>query len=276
MNGKPNGKPLIEVKTSPILEILKRVVASGFVKNAFPLSAIVVAPVGSGKTTALKKIAFNDNILALSDVTPYGLAKLLPEIKAKNVKHIIIFDLVEPMSRNRQIVNSLIGFLNSLIEEGIFRISTGFIEIKEPIKLGLITATTKKELFDKRRGWLGIGFISRMLPISYSFTEVDVIQILEDLANQNIKDISYESLKLKEKNIKENPEINKLLIPYAQTIDSTIAKGDDKPMPFRRLNQLKVLLMANALLNNRTEVTNEDFEWFKSVAKWINFEFNPV
>jgi hypothetical protein len=276
MNGKPNGKPLIEVKTTPILEILKRVVASGFVKNAFPLSAIIVAPVGSGKTTALKKIAFNDNILALSDVTPYGLAKLLPEIKAKNVKHIIIFDLVEPMSRNRQIVNSLIGFLNSLIEEGIFRISTGFIEIKEPIKLGLITATTKKELFDKRRGWLGIGFISRMLPISYSFTEVDVIQILEDLANQNIKDISYESLKLKEKNIKENPEINKLLIPYAQTIDSTIAKGDEKPMPFRRLNQLKVLLMANALLNNRTEVTNDDFEWFKSVAKWINFEFNPV
>jgi hypothetical protein len=180
------------------------------------------------------------------------------------------------MSRNRAIVNSLIGFLNSLIEEGIFRISTGFIEIKEPIKLGLITATTKKELFDKRRGWLGIGFISRMIPISYSFTEVDVIQILEDLANQNVKDISYESLKLKEKNIKENPEINKLLIPYAQTIDSTIAKGDEKPMPFRRLNQLKVLLMANALLNNRSEVTNEDFEWFKSVAKWINFEFNPV
>ena len=276
MNGKANGKPLIEVKTMPILEILKRVVASGFVKNAFPLSSIIVAPVGAGKTTSLKRIAFNDNILALSDVTPYGLAKLLPEIKAKNVKHIIIFDLVEPMSRNRVIVNSLIGFLNSLIEEGIFRISTGFIEIKEPIKLGLITATTKKELFDKRRGWLGIGFISRMLPISYSFTEVDVIQILEDLANQNIKDISYETLKLKEKSIKENPEINKLLIPYAQTIDASISKGEDKPLPFRRLNQLKVLLMANALLNNRSEVTNEDFEWFKSVAKWINFEFNPV
>jgi hypothetical protein len=89
---------LIEEKTQPILEILKRVVASGFVKNAFPISAILVAPVGAGKTTALKKVAFNKNILALSDVTPYGLSKLLPEIKAKDVKHIIIFDLVEPMS----------------------------------------------------------------------------------------------------------------------------------------------------------------------------------
>jgi hypothetical protein len=264
---------LIEEKTKPIKEILKRVIASGFVKNAYPVSTILVAPVGAGKTYSIKKFQFNNNILALSDTTPYGISKLLPEIRAKNVKHIIIFDLVEPMSRNRATVNSLIGFLNSLIEEGIFRIQTGFIEIKEPIKLGLITSTTKKELMDKRRGWLGIGFISRMLPISWDFTQVDVIQILEDLANQKLKDVTYEELKVKEKEIKENPEISKQLIPYAQAIDDGLP---EKPLPFRRLNQLKVLLMANALLNNRTEVTKEDFEWFKTVAKYINFNFNPL
>jgi hypothetical protein len=264
---------LLEEKTKPIVEILKRVVASGFVKNAYPISAILIAPVGAGKTTTLKKISFNKNILALSDVTPYGLAKLLPEIRAKNVKHIIIFDLVEPMSRNRTVVNSLIGFLNSLIEEGIFRIQTGFIEIREPIKLGLITATTKKEMMDKRRGWLGIGFISRMLPISFDYTPVDVIQILEDLANQNIKEVKYEELKVKEKTIKENSSINKLLIPYAQAIDEGLS---EKPIPFRRLNQLKILLMANALLDNRTEVNAQDLEWLKSVAKWINFQYNPL
>jgi len=264
---------LIEEKTKPIVEILKRVVASGFVKNARPISCLIVAPVGAGKTFSLRKFVMNDNILALSDITPYGLAKLLPEIRAKGVKHLIIFDLVEPMSRNRAIVNSLIGFLNSLIEEGIFRISTGFIEIKEPIQLGLITSTTKKELMDKRRGWLGIGFISRMLPITFDYTSVDVIQILEDLAEQQIEDVKYEKLKLKEKPIKENKEIAKQLIPYAQAIDEGMP---EKPLPFRRLNQLRILLMANALLNNRTETTEEDLNWFKSVARWINFKFNPL
>ncbi|MEM5867222.1 MAG: hypothetical protein QXG39_04815 [Candidatus Aenigmatarchaeota archaeon] len=264
---------LIDEKTKVITEILKRVVASGFVKNAYPLSAILIAPVGAGKTTQLKKIAFNKNILALSDVTPYGLSKLLPEIKARDVRHLIIFDLVEPFSRSRTIVNNLIGFLNSLIEEGIFRIQTAFIEIKEPIKLGLITSTTEKEFLDKRRGWLGIGFISRMLPISFSYTNTDVIKILEDLANQKYQDIKYETLKLKEKEIKENPAINQKLIPYAQSIDK---KLPEIALPFRRLQQLKILLMANALLNDRKEVTEEDFEFFKSVSNWINFDFNPL
>ena len=206
---------LIDQKSVPILDILERIVASGFVKNGYPLSAVLIAPVGAGKTTNLKKIAFNENILALSDCTPYGIAKLLPEIRLKNVKHIIIFDLVEPLSRSHSVVNSLIGFLNSLIEEGIFRISTGFIEIKEPIKLGLITSTTVDELRDKRRGWLGIGFMSRLLPISFSYTQMDVINLLQDLASQKFEDISYEELKLQSKIIEDNSAVFSKLVPYS-------------------------------------------------------------
>lgn len=263
---------LIDIKTKPITEILKRVVASGYLKNGFPLSALVVAPVGAGKTVALKKV-LGKSILGLSDCTPYGITKLLPEIRAKNIKHIIIFDLVEPMSRNRSTVNSLIGFLNSLIEEGIFKISTGFMTVNEPLKLGLISSTTSTEIRDKRKGWLGIGFISRMIPISFSYTNVDIIQILENLAQEKYKDILPEVLNLREKDIKENEEINQMLIPYAQELDT---HDSNKPLPFRRINQLKILLSANALINNRKEVTKEDFEWFKSIANWLNYNCNPL
>lgn len=263
---------MIDEKVKPIVEILKRVVASAYVKNAYPLSCLLVAPVGAGKTTQLKRMMGN-GILGLSDVTPYGFAKLLPEIKAKDVKHIIIFDLVEPMSRNRATVTSLIGFLNSLIEEGIFRISTGFIDIREPVRMGLITSTTKNELMDKRRGWLGIGFISRMLPVSWSFTNVDVIQILEALTKSEIPEIKPEQIKLKERAIEGNPHVFELLIPYANNIDAT---ATEKPLPFRRLNQLKIFLMANALLRNSKAVEMKDFEDFKNLARWINLDFNPL
>lgn len=259
-------------KLNPITDILKRVVASGFIKNIRPMSALVVAPVGGGKTTTLQRFNINEQLLGLSDCTPYGLTKLLPEIRAKNIKHIIIYDLVEPMSRNKSTVNALIGFLNSLIEEGIFRISTGFMEIKEPLQLGLISCTTPSELRDKRRGWLGMGFISRMLPISYNYTSSDVIQILEIIAKQGIEDISYEKLKPKEKTIKSNPAISQQLIPYAQAID----KGLEKPLPFRRLKQLMSLLMSNALLRNDTRVTVQDMDWFKSISKWVNYDYNAL
>jgi len=260
----------INQKSEPILEILKRIIASGFIKNAKPLSCLLVAPVGAGKTTNLIKLSANKNIMALSDITPYGLTKLLPEIRAKGIKHIIIYDLVEPMSRSRSVVNNLIGFLNSLIEEGIFKIQTGYIEVKEPIKLGLITCTTKSELIDKRRGWLGIGFISRLLPISFDFTSYDVIQILEDLACQKVGDITYEKLKLAEKSIKENNMVFKKLIPYATEMSNPEEK------PFRKLEQLKILLMSNALIEGRKEVTERDFEWFKSIVNYINYNLNHL
>jgi len=263
-------KTFIEKKTEPIIEILKRVVASGFIKNAEPVSAMIVAPVGAGKTTSLKKISINKNIMAFSDLTPFGLQKFLSEIKANKITHIIIFDLVQPMSRSRSVVNNLIGFLNSLIEEGIFRISTAYMEIKEPIKLGLITCTTDKEIKDKRRGWLSIGFISRLIPISFSFARTDVIQILEDLAEQKIKGISYEELKNKEKEIKENSQIFKLLIPYAEQMALNDA------YPFRNLKQLQILLMSNSLLRGGTRVEKEDFEWFKSISKYLNYNLNQL
>lgn len=265
---------MLDEKTRPVVEVLKRVVASGYVKNAYPLSCLLVAPVGAGKTSQLKKVMGN-GIMALSDVTPYGFAKLLPEIQAKSIKHVIIFDLVEPMSRSRSVVNSLIGFLNSLVEEGIFRISTGFIEIREPIKLGLITSTTRKELEDKRRGWLGMGFISRMLPVSWSFTQTDVIQILEALAKNEIPEIKVEEIKIRERVVKGNEAVFQKLIPYAQAIDSRFP-SPEAPLPFRRLNQLKIFLMANALLRGRTEVTEEDFQEFQTLTRWINLDFNPL
>jgi len=258
-------------KLQLVEDIIKRVVATGFVKNSMPLSSLIVAPVGGGKTTTLQKFIRNKNIFALSDVTPYGLTKLLPEIKANDVRHLIIFDLVEPMSRNKSTVNNFIGFMNSLIEEGIFRISTGFIDVKEPIQLGLITCTTDHELRDKRRGWHGIGFISRLLPVSFTYSKADVIRILQKISEQGIESIQYEKLKALKKNIRLDPEISKQLIPYAQAID-----GDSGSMPFRRQKQLMTLLMGNALLRGSDIVEKTDFEWFQSVANYINFDLNPL
>ena len=76
---------LIEKKSEKVLEILERCIASAFVINATPLSCLVVAPVGAGKTTQLRKFSQNEQIMGLSDITPYGLVKLLPEIRLKNI-----------------------------------------------------------------------------------------------------------------------------------------------------------------------------------------------
>ena len=166
-----------------IKEILKRVIISGYVTNAQPLSTILIAPAGAGKTATLKQFYINKNLLVATDITPYGFAQNFSEIKNKKVTHIIIPDLTQIFSRSDKIVNNTIGFLNALIEEGIYYIKTFYIELKEEIKLGLITSTTTADFFKRRKGWLGIGFLSRLLPITYQYATPTAIDILNKIAS---------------------------------------------------------------------------------------------
>jgi len=288
-------------KLQPIIEILFRIHASGKVKTKnednktviHPLSCLIMSNIGGGKTTLLKKVTeFNPNgILYTTDITPYGFSTIWNEHKEDfrkhKITHIIIPDLTTPFSRNSTIVNSFIGFMNALIEEGVTYIKTFYITITEPINIGLMTATTKSDFNLRKRGWLGIGFIQRLIPITFSYAKVDVIQILEDLAKGKIQPLQTQKLRGKQRFINSNPNIFSDLIPYAQQIDSIYETTTfesrrgrqyhiDKPEPFRRQKQLETLLMANAYLRNDNKVTEQDFLWFKTYARWINYDFNPL
>lgn len=264
----------IDDKTKGIVEILHRIVATGYITNGYPLSCIIIAPVGAGKTMAVKKIIYNNRLMGFSDFTPYGFAKCLTEIRARNIKHLVIFDLIEPLARNQSIASATLGFLNSLIEDSIFRISTGFIDIKEPIQMGLITTIPKPELSDGRRKLIRMGFLSRLLPISFDFSKGDIIEILYDMTLRGVKDYKQNEIKLQDREIKGNPIIFQRLIPFSQIIDTGKIIGDNKILPFRRMEQLKLLLMANALINGRGEVMETDYEWFTTINRYINFEEN--
>jgi hypothetical protein len=288
-------------KLQPILEVLKRIIASGYVKFEdengkivrHPLSCLLISNIGGGKTTLLKKTTeiSEKGIIFTTDITPYGFWRIWSEHKEDfrngKITHIVIPDLTTPFSRNKTIVNHFVGFMNALIEEGIAHIKTFYITIEEPIQIGLITATTTSDFNLRKRGWLGIGFIQRMLPISFSYAKQDVFQILEDIAQHKIKGLETEKLRQHIKLINGNSEIETRLIPYALEIDSIYDKTTfktkskktytiEKPEPFRRQKQLSLLLMANALLRGDNQIREQDFQWFKTVARWINFDFNPL
>jgi len=66
---------------------------------------------------------------------------------------------------------TFIGFLNGLIEEGIACVSTyaNRIASEKHVKCGIITAITGEELGDHRHRWHRVGFLSRVVPFSYSY-----------------------------------------------------------------------------------------------------------
>ena len=170
---KVNKINMVLYKVEPIQEILKLIFASGYVKNAYPISALVIAEVGAGKTSVLRRFknSTNKGIAYITDATAFGITKhLYYEIVNKDIRHIIIPDLITPLSKSKSTVNSFIAFMNALIEEGVVRIISFAVpdEIKKEVKCGLVTSITRSDLFSVKKGWSRIGFLSRMIPISYS------------------------------------------------------------------------------------------------------------
>jgi len=163
--------------------------------------------------------------------------------------------------------------MNCLIEEGIFRISTYAVTVEEEIKCGLVTSIAKEDFMSgyKRGSWSKMGFMSRMIPISYSYSQNDIIKITEKLYKRLVE-TEIEELKLKEKSIEIEGNLANQLIPYSMQL----AQSLKHVYPFRQQKQLIILAMSNALYNDRNKVTQEDIDWVKDAMKYINLDYNPL
>src|SRR5208282_1346841 len=215
-----------------------------------PNSLLIIAKPESGKTEALKKFIKNKNVAYLSDVTAYGIERdYFPKIESREIRHIIIPDLLKPLSRKESTVKTFVTMMNALIEEGIASASTYALRRTSTIhvKCGLITAITDEEFNDKRHGWSRLGFLSRIVPFSYSYGMDSVKRVFDSILG-----LGY--LKEYEVKLKIPTKDRRIELPrkYAQEIlpsTATIARAQNT-YGFRLQKQFQALLQASALERN--------------------------
>ena len=108
------------------------------------------------------------------------------------------------------------------------------------------------------RRWYEMGFLSRAIPLTYSYSTRTKIRIYKHIAeSEDITQIPAKKIWLPKKPVyvKPNPELNMKLIELSMEMEKW-----EKVYGFRRQEQLQVLMMANALKNKRRHVTEEDYE----------------
>jgi hypothetical protein len=153
------------IDLQPLIDFVKLTIYTAYIDNVpKPNSVLIIAKPESGKTEALKKFIPNKNVAYLSDVTAYGIERdYLTKIESREIRHIIIPDLLKPLSRKESTVKTFVTMMNALIEEGIASASTYALRRTSEmhVKCGLITAITDGEFNDKRHGW------SRLVPVSH-------------------------------------------------------------------------------------------------------------
>jgi len=251
---------------------------TAYLKNVEkPNSLLIIARPESGKTEMMKKFVVNKNVAYLTDVTAFGIERdYLPKIEAGEIRHIIIPDLLKPLSRKESTVRTFVTLMNALIEEGIASASTYAMRrtSEKPAKCGLISAITGQELRDQRHSWGRLGFLSRTVPFSYSYGIETVKKVFDYILGLDyLKEYDIELKRIP----KQDKEI-KLPRKYAQAIlpsTTTIAKAE-QTYGFRLQKQFQALLQASALGKGRRSVNSRDVERILHLMNWVNFDENPI
>lgn len=269
------------IKTEELEHLLKLALLSPYIKGERSVSVLISARVESGKTALLQKAGEVSGVVYLTDATAYGIQrKYLDGIADGTIRTLIMPDLITPLSRASDTVETFVTFLNGLIEEGIVEIQTYAYakRLKVPARCNIITSIAKEHLFDQRHRWSKVGFLSRVVPVSYEYASSTVYDIQQSIASRGYtRETNFDDLKLPGKDIEVSLP-KKIALQVASLAPAVIDQGHfaDKLYGFRLQKQLQTLCMANAMMNDRHTVLQKDFDKIKGLADYINLRFKQV
>ena len=256
-----------------IQEIVKIALCTGKVMDERPLSLLIIAAVGAGKTDIISRYSekYVDSVLYVTDITPFAIHKKHgKQLKRGLIRHIVCPDLLNMLGKPKEQSDAFVVFMNGIIEEGIARVesrNSDFI-VDMPVRCGFITSVANKELNRKKDKWASVGFLSRMLPISYSYKQETVVKIFEHIINREYTVDNPQALKLPPETYVYLPvDLAEQVQPYA-----IATKDDNDQYGFRRLKQLQTFIMGRALLYGRNEVVDEDLDVLDKYAKYMRYD----
>lgn len=258
-------------KLESIDEIIKLVLYSAYIEGEEqPISALLDCVPEAGKTEELKHAIQLDGILYPTDMTAFGILNTYAQdLVSKKIRHILIPDLITPLSKRWETTASFIAFLNGLIEEGIVEIRTYAMSKKfqQPIKCGIVACVTPNKLNDKRHKWMDMGFMSRLLPVSWSYSKSVRLEILDFITERKYREDKHWIYKFPDLDIEVNltPKLAKKLLPL-----TTIFTQAQQTYGFRHQKHLQRLAMASALAEGRDIVKQGDIDKVFNLSKFLN------
>lgn len=167
-----------------------------------------------------------------------------------------------------------LGIIRSMTEEGIVDLSAYHLEFKADfaVRAELITATTLDSYQSVKKSWKGTGFLSRLLPFSFSHSAQTKQQIMDSIDARK-SDISDSSFK-----INKNPtaiRASEVLRRQLRAYEELLSKSTWS-LPYRQQIQLNALTEAHAVLRGDVEVKQEDIDAIAWLLNWINYSFKEL
>ena len=149
-----------------LIALVESILWSGWIEGERPISMLLVAPAGAGKTSLLENFE-SEYAPFVSDCTSREVSKILKE--KRSASHLLIGDFISVMRHKKSTTDLTMNMISQLAGETL-RIDAFTGEMTSR-RLGIISAIPPEDLKDKRiRTALNAGgFASRFLIAKYDY-----------------------------------------------------------------------------------------------------------
>jgi hypothetical protein len=260
----------------PVLLIERLVLQTAFLKpSRKPISLLLLGKPGIGKSRLLTPLARLPFVAYVNDITPRYLVEFLGKVKQGEKKFLAVPDFTNCMSHGKNTRNTLNAILRNMTEEGVVNLSDYQLEFRSetPVRAGLITATTEANYGSFRKSWRGSGFLSRLLPFSFSHSVSTTTEIMDAIDAKRPDPI--DSVRFVVKKLAKEVECPENLMRQLRVYEELLSKSTGS-LPYRQQIQLNALTEALVILRNGSTVSQEDIDRVAWLSKWINYEFKEL
>jgi len=280
------------INTEKIERIVQLAIASGYVKDeTAPLSIILIAHPESAKTKIIQKFKSKHTIEA-SDLSAKPITDvIIPLLEKNELHHILIPDMIKVLAHKSTTVDATMTFLNALMEEGI-KSQLFFGQqfyMKKRHKCGLITSCTFDYYYKIFRKWHDIGFLSRFLPISFTYSKPTIVDINFQISRNNFFTEITNIKKIAKKHITiPNDIADKISFIVNEVVSGQLkdtiriqVRGGKKRYykiemyGFRLHRQIRKLLQSITLMKGKNVCQWEDMNELYKLIDYIRLPKNP-
>jgi hypothetical protein len=162
-----------------------------------------------------------------------------------------------------------------MTEEGVVDLSDYHLEFKsdKPVRAGLITATTHASYAGFKKAWKKTGFLSRLLPFSFSHSVATREMIMNNIDSKKPDPVGKVKFEIRRR--PKPVECPDYLLRQLRAYEELLSKSSGS-LPYRHQIQLNAIADASAVLRDDNTLRQEDIDVIAWLSNWINYDFKEL
>lgn len=271
---------IVMIGTKDLEILLEDVLISGSLADERPVSLIMIAPPGMGKSDMVLQYRQSEGVVATTETTFFALMTMHGQaMQQGKLHHIIVPDLGPIINKPREGALRELSQFGALVAEGLinWRSARGAFAVgNQPVRCGIIFCITPYSYREKLAMLTDEGFLSRFLIASFALHD-DLVSHIHDQISAGSVNAHLETKLLAQWKEKQSvsiaPRIDRFLRSSGiieQVRDLSDTAG------FRTHHHLRTLLKANALRRGRHEVGRDDIDDLIALSQYLGVQMRWV